>query len=331
MFPLENFTNFNKQKEKYKKNERFIYYYTMIECALMSKFTFKNLPETTYPEYILRSLIRSGSCGFDYIDTNDGKKPYFGIPTCSGITMYYNQPRNAQMVTPLGSSDVKEIGVEVAVGWNNYCHSPEFDTIRLASIFAEIDTSIYSAVLNTRLAPTILARNKKEKDMFEALFNRIYDGKLNVAKLEESLDTYVNQFSGADQSAQNKYVISLTDPQAVDKIQYLSKLFDDLLRRWCNWQGKPMQNTSKMAQVTSDELNESQAFSKIYTYQQYELLQRFIEDVNRINSLDIEVTFSDSWKEFERNEKTVNEFVDDSIKEETEPEKESEVQENETE
>ena len=92
-----------------------------------------------------------------------------------------------------------------------------------------------------------------------------------------------------------------------------------------------MQNTSKMAQVTSDELNESQAFSKIYTYQQYELLQRFIDDVNRINSLDIEVTFSDSWKEFERNEKTVNEFVDDSIKEEIEPEKESEVEENETE
>ena len=92
-----------------------------------------------------------------------------------------------------------------------------------------------------------------------------------------------------------------------------------------------MQNTSKMAQVTSDELNESQAFSKIYTYQQYELLQRFIDDVNRINSLDIEVTFSDSWKEFERNEKTVNEFVDDSIKEEVEPEKESEVEENETE
>ena len=221
--------------------------------------------------------------------------------------------------------------MNVAVGWNNYCHTPEFDTIRLASIFAEIDTSIYSAVLNTRLAPTILARNKKEKDMFETLFNGIYDGKLNVAKLEESLDTYVNQFSGADQSAQNKYVISLTDPQAVDKIQYLSKLFDDLLRRWCNWQGKPMQNTSKMAHVTSDELNESQAFSKIYTYQQYDLLQRFIDDVNRINSLDIEVAFSDSWKEFERNEKTVNEFVEDSIKEDIEQEKESEVQENETE
>ena len=86
-----------------------------------------------------------------------------------------------------------------------------------------------------------------------------------------------------------------------------------------------------MAQVTSDELNESQAFSKIYTYQQYELLQRFIDDVNRINSLDIDVTFSDSWKEFERNEKTVNEFVDDSIKEDNETENESEVQENETE
>ena len=86
-----------------------------------------------------------------------------------------------------------------------------------------------------------------------------------------------------------------------------------------------------MAQVTSDELNESQAFSKIYTYQQYELLQRFIEDVNRINSLDIEVTFSDSWKEFERNEKTVNEFVDDSIKDENEIENESEANENETE
>ena len=36
-------------------------------------------------------------------------------------------------------------------------------------------------------------------------------------------------------------------------------------------------------------------------------------------------------KEFERNEKTVNEFVDDSIKEDNITENESEVQENEIE
>ena len=62
-----------------------------------------------------------------------------------------------------------------------------------------------------------------------------------------------------------------------------------------------------------------------------DLIQRFIDDVNRINSLDIDVSFSDSWKEFERNEKTVNEFVEDSIKEEVELENESEANENETE
>ena len=42
---------------------------------------------------------------------------------------------------------------------------------------------------------------------------------------------------------------------------------------------------------------------------------------------DVEVRGLDSWKEFERNEKTINEFVDDSIK----GEEESEVNENETE
>lgn len=305
--PWEYLRDFKEIKEKYRKNERFLYYYTMLECALMSKFKFENLPASTYPEYIMSALIHSGSVGFDFLDGS----PFFGIPTTSGVTMYYNQPKYAQLVNPLYSGNTKEIGEDIAVGWNNYKHTPEFDIPRIANIFAEIDTSIYSAVLNSRVAPTVLARNSKEKAMFDKLFNDIYNGKLNVAKLENVLSDYYGQTNNDD--SQKKMVISLTDTGAVDKIQYLSKLFDDLLRRWCNWHGKPMQNTSKMAQVTTDELNESQAFSKIYTYQQYELLSRFIEDVNKINDLNISVGFSDSWKEFERNEKEISDFVNDSM------------------
>ena len=311
MNPLEYHNLFcEKRKEKFEKSMRFQSYFRMIENVLLSKFHFENLPNNIYSEYILKPLIRSGACIMADIP-NVGWT--VGVPTTEGVTAYSDVPLNAYLVTPVGESKMGKIGEEVAVGWNNYTHAPEFDIFRMATFFTEIDTSLKSAVMNSRLAPTILASNSTEKNQFEDLFKKIYEGKLNVAMLDRKMSSVASAM-GADvsQDSQKKYVINLTDMSAVDKIQYLSKLFDDTLRRWCTWQGKPMMNTTKMAQVSIDELNDTQAFSKIYTLEQFECLKRFVDDVNRIYGLNVSVDFSNSWKEFQNGEKDFEEMIEDS-------------------
>ena len=113
--------------------------------------------------------------------------------------------------------------------------------------------------------------------------------------------------------------IMLTRPEEVDKIQYLSKLHDDMLRRLCNLHGLPMSTTGKMAQITKDELMESQYFSHVYTSIQMEYMKRYVEDINMIFDLNIEVNYGYAWKHFEIEncisaEEYVNEIVKSGVK-----------------
>ena len=76
--------------------------------------------------------------------------------------------------------------------------------------------------------------------------------------------------------------------------------------------GIPMNTTGKMAQITIDELKESDLYSMIYTGQQVELLERYIDDINRIFGLNINYEYNKSWTRFDsKNNEEVNEY--DSI------------------
>ena len=64
-----------------------------------------------------------------------------------------------------------------------------------------------------------------------------------------------------------------------------------------------------LAQMTRDELNESETFSHIYVCQQMEMRKRYVEDCNRILGTNIEVDYGCAWKHFKAGEVSSDEFI----------------------
>ena len=90
-------------------------------------------------------------------------------------------------------------------------------------------------------------------------------------------------------------VINLTDVNNIDKIQYLSKFHDDLLRRFCTLYGHAMQTSGKMAQQTTEELQGYNSFSMIIPNNRLEERKKGIDDFNRIFNENVEITYSEAW------------------------------------
>lgn len=308
------------------KNYQLFSFYNTIEMLAMSKFEYKNLPDGVFTELIERPFLRSGMCAMkEIIDSEDStERMYSGIPIISGVTMNYNIPRYAQLVTPCGQTTTLLVGKDIPLGYNNYNHTPEFDIMKYAKIFSEIDTSLDIAIKNTRMTKVFVVSDSKKAESINNIMNDIYNGKPKAVSLNTTFEDMLD--TGGD--GKRTPDIQLTDPRDVETLQYLSKLHDDLVRRLATLHGHKMNTSGKMAQMTRDELNESETFSHIYVCQQMELRKRYVEDCNRILGTNIAVDYGCAWQHFKAGETTTEEFIKEVSESEDDEENEKRKQSN---
>ena len=150
--------------------------------------------------------------------------------------------------------------------------------------------------------------DSKQAETINSVMEDIYNGKPKAIALKKTFEDTLNESMG---DREKNFSVPLTDPRDVETIQYLSKLHDDLVRRIATLHGHKMNTTGKMAQMTRDELNESETFSHIYVCQQMEMRKRFVEDCNIILGTNIEVEYGCAWKHFEKGEISADEFIEE--------------------
>lgn len=318
-------------KDKQIARQKYLYYFQIIEILMLTKFKIKNCPDNIYSDEILKSLMRGGVSAMTN-RMNYDKKNYVGIPIESEPSDYLDRYEKARLVNIKGECVDLEQHKEIAVGYNNTLHTPEYDIVWFAKILAETDNSMYCNVMNTRVAPLLTADNKSQAESLKKALKEVYDGKLNVVTLND----IVSQMNTSG-SNENRHTLYLTDPNNIDKIQYLSKFHDDLIRRLCNLHGITMNTTGKMAQLTTAELNEYSDFSGMYIQSQYDLLCEYIEEANRINDWNMSVNYGDSFQRFVNKEMRADEVITEKLNEsEVEKDdtnrvsKESEIEQSET-
>lgn len=164
--------------------------------------------------------------------------------------------------------------------------------------------------MNTRVSPLLTADDKTQAESLKKAIEDVYSGKLNVVTLHD----IVSQMNTSG-SNENRHTLYLTDPNNIDKIQYLSKFHDDLIRRLCNLHGITMNTTGKMAQLTTAELNEYSDFSGMYIQSQYDLLCEYIDEANRINEWNMSVEYGDSFQRFIKKEIRADELITEKLEE----------------
>lgn len=225
--------------------------------------------------------------GFLGMTVKDGT-PIYGSLVLNGDFNDYGIPKRGTILTYNGTNYDGEIDKDIIICWNNSTHSPDFTTYEYALNQSEVKKSLRTALFQCRMSNMITAKNDKVKKAIDKALENIDEGKpvsvlcddlISNELGNEPLETY-----------------SLTHPEQVHTIQYLSKYYDDLQRWYYTMNGQPIQGTGKMAQLTQEEVQGQQTLSTILPFNKLNERKKFCEKVKEILGIDISVDFSTPWK-----------------------------------
>lgn len=181
------------------------------------------------------------------------------------------------------------IGKDCVVIPNNYLFTPDLPIFfTFAKRLTEVDTSLDNNVFFSRLAPIIKTSNGKVKAAVDEVLADINAGNLKCI-IADDMEADIEGIKSVD-------IFNITDVKEVDKIQYLSKYHDDLLRRLYTLGGHAMAGTQKMAQQSAYEVGQNDTIAMIYPMERLDTLKRGIEDANKLFGTNMSVKFSEAWQ-----------------------------------
>lgn len=277
---------------------------------LMTMFEHKNIPFKR--EFIEWHLLKFGYvalcrhndtvyCGF--ITTYDFDE--YGLPKEGG---------KATFMTRFGFIVEGVIGEDILIGYNKESRTPEF-TDYYAKMFGEVDLSMLTNVTKARVNPIPVARDEKQKKAIDKAMIDTENGKTSTIVSENALSDFVDGDKGIK-------TVTVTEPNQIERIQYLSKFYDDLLRRFWTRYGHSLSSASKMAQVSTEELQGYETLSMIRPYDMLTSRKKLYDMANEKWNTDFSIDFSEPWQHLKH--------VNENVSSETNSE-ESEVNNNETE
>ena len=254
-------------------------------------------------------LSTNGVLGFDKIDKKWKRGQFTGTLDDEGDFETY-------VAIPLSSSNPgaqdRKNHEQIIVCRNNpLCLPNTAQTEWFAKLKSESDTSLMCMILLTRLSKIIEVFSDAQKNQIEAAFKNIKEGLPVVITSSLIEDLKIQE---------------LTDPDFIDKIQYISGLMQEIDKREANLKGIDLELLDKRAQVTSNELKQYDDITTLDYLVKYAERLRFVEEMKE-NGFDIEIVpnpiFFDEPKKEDINEGTFESKEQEELPEENKEEEES--------
>lgn len=216
-------------------------------------------------------LSTNGVLGFDKTDNKWKRGQFTGVLDDEGDFETY-------VAIPLSSSnpgaeDRKNHDQIIVCRNNPLCLPNTAQNEWFAKLKAESDTSLMCMILLTRLSKIIEAFSDGQKNQIEAAFKNIKEGLPVVITSSIIEDLKIQE---------------LTDPDFIDKIQYISGLMQEIDKREANLKGIDLELLDKRAQVTSNELKQYDDITTLDYLTRYVERLRFVEEMKE-NGFDIEI------------------------------------------
>lgn len=264
-----------------------------MENQLFSMFDYDNLPfRKEFLEWELQRM------GFVAIGKDKDKEIVVGSLIWTDYDKYGlpKQGSNVELWTKYGYSFTGKLGKDIIIGFNNPIRTPELTLPYFADLFTEIDKSIKANVKISRVSSIPIAKDDKTKKALDAILTDIEDGCTKTIASELGIDNLIN-----DEKEIVK-MLHLTQPEQIERVQYLSKLWDDTNRRfWCKY-GVSMNTNGKMAQINELELQGNEEYSHITPYTMLESRKELVELCNKTFDTKISVDFGKAWQHLKEKE-----------------------------
>lgn len=272
------------------KNTMIYRHYVNMELQMLaSMFNYDGLPDTIDTNYLELCLIRYGVCAI--VKISDAEY-YVGVPALLPPLDNYGFGTVVEMITRNGTVlGHHTVGVDCALIWNNNTRQPDFDIYRFAECFTDTDVSLSSIVRNSRKSPIPVAKDGRLKTAIDESLNNAQNGIAEYTVVNDV--SLVQEVNGAKPDIP---VLNLTDPAVSDKIQYLSKYHDDLIRRLATLYGHDMQTTGKMAQQSVEEIQGFDSYSMIIPEVRLNERLKGIEMFNKVFGFSASVDYSLPWR-----------------------------------
>lgn len=172
---------------------------------------------------------------------------------------------------------------------------------------SETDKSIFCQLINSRLNKAILAESDNKKKQIEKAFEAVKKGAplVLITSLLENLET-----------------LDLTDPDDIEKMQYLSGFYSTIEKRESNDLGIDLENIEKRAQVTTEEIKQYNDYTTLEFLQMYEMRLNFVEEMKEAG-FNIEIVPNPVYYDEPKKEDIDNGTFEEAEAENEEPESEA--------
>lgn len=266
----------------------------MLFDALSGMYKWEGLPDTVRPEYLELYLRLYGQCAIvpykgEYIAAllNRGGAPdAYGlgttpiISTLNGYTETYNECINDIMYGEDGKRGV--------IIYNNNVKEPDTIVSTFTGLLAEAITSFYQNIIHSRFNPLFVVNNDVIKRAVEEKFADIMAGKPVII----ASDNIIEEIEAGHKALE---VVPITDVDKQEKIQFISKTIDDLLRWFLTIYGQAVQGNAKLAQQTVDEVNGTTSASFIIPEIGWRCRKRAADLMNATFGWNVTVTYNKPW------------------------------------
>ena len=146
-----------------------------------------------------------------------------------------------------------EVNKDIVLFYNTAYGKPDYNILWLAKMLGETDISIYKNIIYARYAPLLRGKSEKEKKQLEEAIDKIVAGELSILVSDDTFEDLLTN--------NQEIVLNVTDVGNSDKIQYLSHLYQDFIKRFTMDYGCPISGVEKMAQQNNAEINGDVAYS----------------------------------------------------------------------
>lgn len=182
--------------------------------------------------------------------------------------------------TPSGETYEGKIGENCVVIGNNSLYRPDKQIIcRFAHLLNEIDKSLDLNIYNTRLTKGFIADNDKDKMAIETAYKAVGDGKPFVAVAP----THRPMTDVLDATQDGLYTpFDFTTVKDADKLQYLSRLYDDIIGRFLAMYGIDTGNVNKGSQILENEISRLAEASAVQVEDAYLSREYGIEQYKKV-------------------------------------------------
>lgn len=290
---LANFSYYG-LKEKYKNNVRHWSRHDMLLEINIAMFDYDDIPDTVNDEFIELYLETFGECAI--WETKDGYAVTIcgraGTPNPNGLgkDLICTTFNGENVVFKDFENPTSDDYGKVVRFKNNKLGTPDYYLSVTGDIMADLDTSIKQIVINARYSPLAVAKNKKIADMISESYKNIENGALHTVATEGGL------IDGLDDDRKPVEVLQIADPTIADKIQYLTKAQEDIMRQYYNYYGLDMAGGTKLAQQTVEEINAGNVSSMVTPNVRLAHRQKAIEECNIKFGWNATVNFSKCWQ-----------------------------------